>query len=223
MITLQGVGYRYPNQDGFALRDLNMEIAEGSYVAILGPNASGKSTLARLLNALLIPEEGIISIDGNTIDNTIQPDSPVLGQIRCLVGMVFQNPENQIIGDTVEQDVAFGPENLGLPTEEIKKRVDEALALMGLETLRDRNPLELSGGQLQKLAIAGALALKSRYLILDESLSMLDRQSKDEVLDVLKRLNEEEKLGIILITHDRRDCRDAKYVYELKEGKLVQC
>lgn len=223
MITLQHVGYRYPGQDGFALRDLNIEIADGSYVAILGPNASGKSTLARLLNALLIPYEGIIAIDGNVLDSTIKPDAPVLRSVRCLVGMVFQNPENQVIGDTVEQDVAFGPENLGLPTEEIKKRVSEALELMNLNCLRNRNPLELSGGQLQKLAIAGALALKSRYLILDESLCMLDRQSKDEVLDVLKRLNEEEKLGIILITHDRRDCRDAKCVYELKEGKLEQC
>lgn len=223
MITLQGVGYRYPDQDGFALRDLNMEIADGSYVAILGPNASGKSTLARLLNALLIPSEGMISVDGLALDSTIQPDAPVLRSIRCLVGMVFQNPENQVIGDTVEQDVAFGPENLGLETSEIRKRVEQALALMGLEGLRDRNPMELSGGQLQKLAIAGALALKSRYLVLDESLCMLDRQSKDEVLDVLNRLSIEEKLGIILITHDRRDCRDAKCVYELKEGKLTEC
>lgn len=223
MITIQDVGYRYPGQDGFALRNLNMEIADGSYVAILGPNASGKSTLARLLNALLIPSEGSICVDGNTIDNTIRPDSPLLAQIRCAVGMVFQNPENQVIGDTVGQDVAFGPENLGLPTEEIRSRVDQALGLMGLDGLRNRNPLDLSGGQLQRLAIAGALALKSRYLILDESLCMLDRQSKTEVLDVLKRLNEEEKLGIILITHDRRDCRDARLIYELKEGKLIQC
>ena len=223
MIALQDVGYRYPGQDVFALRDLNMEIADGSYVAILGSNASGKSTLARLLNALLIPSEGMISVDGNVLESTTKPDSPVSGRIRCAVGMVFQNPENQVIGDTVEQDVAFGPENLGLPNPEIRNRVEEALSFMDLEKLRDRNPLELSGGQLQKLAIAGALALKSRYLVLDESLSMLDRQSKEEVLDVLKRLNDEEKLGIILITHDRRDCRDARCIYELKEGKLAQC
>lgn len=225
MIKLEGVGYRYPDAgpDSFALRGLDLEIADGSFTAILGPNASGKSTLAMLLNALLLPTEGSISVDGLVLDSSERPSSSVPCRIRSMVGMVFQNPENQIIGDTVEQDVAFGPENLGLPTQEIQSRTGEALRLMGLETLRDRNPLELSGGQLQKLAISGALALKSRYLVLDESLCMLDRQSKAEVLDVLKRLNDEEKLGIILITHDRRDCRDAKCIYVLKEGKLDKC
>ena len=136
--------------------------------------------------------------------------------------MVFQNPENQIIGDTVEDDVAFGPENLGLSTVEIRNRVDEALSLMGLQNYRKRNPSELSGGQLQKLAIAGALALKSRYIVLDESLCMLDSESKAEVLEVLRRLNKEQNLSIILITHDERDCADADKVYEMKEGSLTQ-
>lgn len=214
MIRLEGVGYSYPDAPSVSvLRNLDLEIADGSFTAILGPNASGKSTLAKLLNALILPTEGSVSIDGITV----KPDAETLKQIRCTVGMVFQNPENQMIGDTVESEVAFGPENLGLPTEEIRERVDEALGLMGLRDCRKRNPSELSGGQLQKLAVAGALALKSRYIVLDESLCMLDRQSKAEVLEALMRLNKEQKLSIILITHDRSDCAGADFIYELEK------
>ena len=213
MIRLEGVGYFYPDAPSVSvLSNLDLEIADGSFTAILGPNASGKSTLAKLLNALILPTEGTISIDGITI----KPDAETLKSIRCTVGMVFQNPENQMIGDTVESEVAFGPENLGLTTEEIRKRVDEALGLMGLENIRKRNPQELSGGQLQKLAIAGALALKSRYIVLDESLCMLDSRTKAEVLEVLRRLNKEQKTAIILITHDRRDCEGADKIFELE-------
>ena len=219
MIRLEGVGYCYPDAPSVpVLSNLDLEIPDGSFVAILGPNASGKSTLAKLLNALILPTEGTISIDGTLI----KPEAETLGRIRCAVGMVFQNPENQIIGDTVEDDVAFGPENLGLSTEEIRKRVDEALSLMGLRDCRKRNPAELSGGQLQKLAIAGALALKSRYIVLDESLCMLDSESKAEVLEVLRRLNKDQDLSIILITHDERDCAGADRIYEMKEGSLTQ-
>ena len=215
MIKLGGVSYRYPDSDPgtFALRGLDMEIADGSFTVILGTNASGKTTLAKLLNALVLPTEGTVSIDGITV----KADAETLGKIRCTVGMVFQNPENQLVGDTVESEVAFGPENLGLPTEEIRNRVDEALSLMGLDEYRRRNPFELSGGQLQRLAIAGALALKNRYIVLDESLCMLDSESKEEVLQVLKRLNRENGLGIILITHDRRDCSGADRIFELEK------
>ena len=215
MIKLGGVSYRYPDSDSdaFALRGLDMEIADGSFAVILGANASGKTTLAKMLNALILPTEGTVSIDGITVSS----DAVTLGKIRCTVGMVFQNPENQMVGDTVESEIAFGPENLGLSTEEIRKRVDEALSLMGLEECRKRNPLELSGGQLQRLAIAGALALKSRYIVLDESLCMLDSESKAEVLEVLRRLNRENGLGIILITHDRRDCAGADRIFELEK------
>lgn len=214
MIRLEGVGYSYPDAPSVSvLRNLDLEIADGSFTAILGPNASGKSTLAKLLNALILPTEGSVSIDGITV----RPDAETLKKARCAVGMVFQNPENQMIGDTVESEVAFGPENLGLPTEEIRKRVDEALGLMGLQDCRKRNPSELSGGQLQKLAVAGALALKSRYIVLDESLCMLDRQSKAEVLEALMRLNKEQNLSIILITHDRSDCTGAERIYELEK------
>ena len=202
MIKLEGVGYSYPDApDVPVLRDLDFEVADGSYIAIRGPNASGKSTLARILNNLIPPCSGSVSSDG-------------------IVGMVFQNPENQIIGDTVEDDIAFGPENLGLPTDEIRQRVDCAILLTGLESLRYRNPLTLSGGQMQRLAIAGVLALKPECIVLDESLSMLDRESKKEVLQVLKKLNREEGLSIILITHDIRDCADATCIYELEKGKL---
>ena len=214
MIRLEGVGYSYPDAPSVSvLRNLDLEIADGSFTAILGPNASGKSTLAKLLNALILPTEGSVSIDGITV----RPDAETLKKVRCAVGMVFQNPENQMIGDTVESEVAFGPENLGLPTEEIRKRVDEALGLMGLQDCRKRNPSELSGGQLQKLAVAGALALKSRYIVLDESLCMLDRRSKAEVLEALMRLNKEQNLSIILITHDRSDCTGAERIYELEK------
>ena len=202
MIRLEGVGYSYPDApDVPVLRNLDLEVADGSFIAIRGPNACGKSTLAKLLNGLIPPCSGSVSSDG-------------------IVGMVFQNPENQIIGDTVEDDVAFGPENLGLPTEEIRQRVDDAISLAGLEGLKNRNPLTLSGGQMQRLAIAGVLALKPKCIVLDESLSMLDRESKEEVLQVLRRLNREEGLSIILITHDIRDCADAGCIYELEEGKL---
>ena len=202
MIKLEGVGYSYPDAPNApVLCNLDLEIPDGSFIAILGPNACGKSTLAKILNSLIPPCTGSVSADG-------------------IVGMVFQNPENQIIGDTVEADVAFGPENLGLPTDEIRDRVDDALALTGLEDLRHRNPLTLSGGQMQRLAIAGVLALKPECIVLDESLSMLDSESKNEVLQVLKRLNREEGLSIVLITHDIRDCADATCIYELEKGKL---
>lgn len=202
MIRLEGVGYSYPDApDVPVLRNLDLEVADGSFIAVRGPNACGKSTLAKLLNGLIPPCSGSISTDG-------------------IVGMVFQNPENQIIGDTVEDDIAFGPENLGLSTEEIRQRVDDAISLTGLEALRYRNPLTLSGGQMQRLAIAGVLALKPECIVLDESLSMLDRESKEDVLQVLRRLNREEGLSIILITHDIRDCADAGFIYELEEGKL---
>ena len=202
MIRLEGVGYSYPDAPDLpVLNGLDLEVPDGSYIAIRGSNACGKSTLAKILNSLIPPCPGSVSADG-------------------IVGMVFQNPENQIIGDTVEADIAFGPENLGLPTDEIRERVDDALALTGLEDLRYRNPLTLSGGQMQRLAIAGVLALNPECIVLDESLSMLDRESKNEILQVLRRLNREERLSIILITHDIRDCADATCIYELEKGKL---
>lgn len=218
MITLRGLGFSYPDsaEDDYALHSIDMEIADGSFCAVLGANGSGKSTLARILNALLLPCQGSLSVDGTQID---EPEA--IRKIRCSVGMVFQNPENQIVADTVEQDVAFGPENLGLSNAEIRERTEKALSLMGLENLKKRNPRQLSGGQLQKLAIAGVLAMDCRYLVLDESLSMLDSKSKSEVLETLGNLNRERNLGIIMISHDIRDCSLAKRIFVFENGTVA--
>ena len=217
MIELREVfcSYTHGEQSVPALENLSLSVPDGSFTAILGANGSGKTTLAKLLNALILPDAGVVSVDGTLSDDTTRT------KIRCTAGMVFQNPENQIIGDTVEDDIAFGPENLGLGTEEIGKRVEEAISLTGLENLRYRNPQTLSGGQMQRLAIAGVLAMKPKYIILDESLCMLDSQSGDEILAKLEQLNREQGLGIILITHDIRECAYADYMYVLSKGKVV--
>lgn len=223
MITLRGIGFSYPGsaENECALHSVDMEIAEGSVVSVLGANGSGKSTLAWILNALLLPAQGSLDVDGTQIDCNSKPDKTTIRKIRCSVGMVFQNPENQIVGDTVEQDVAFGPENLGLCSSEIRKRTEKALCLMGLENLRLRSPRQLSGGQLQKLAIAGVLAMDCRYLVLDESLSMLDSKSKSEVLETLGNLNRERNLGIVMISHDIRDCSLAKHIFVFENGTVA--
>lgn len=223
MISLRGVCFRYPdNPDGFcALSGIDLDIADGAFTAVLGASGSGKSTLARLLNALVIPTAGTLSVDGLVIDSGTTPSRELQMGIRSTVGMVFQNPVNQIIGDTVEQDVAYGPANLGLDHDEIVRRTDSSLRTMGLEDIRLHNPMHLSGGQLQRLAVAGALAMGTRYVVLDESLSMLDPRGRDEVLGSLRRLNRENALGIIMISHDVRDCAGCTDFMVLDRGRLV--
>ena len=223
MLTLRGISHHYPDTpDGTcALSSVDMDIPAGAFVCILGPSGSGKSTLARILNALIIPSCGTMTVDGLALDGSLSPDSSLLRQIRCTVGMVFQNPENQIIGDTVEQDVAFGPENLGLSHEEIVSRTDAALRMMSLEQLRLRNPMQLSGGQMQRLAVAGALALHTKYIVLDECLSMLDGQGREEVMDALLKLRKEQGIALIMISHDSRDCVAADHVYVLDKGSAA--
>ena len=223
MIGLRGVRFRYPDEPegDAALSDIDLDIADGSFTAILGAAGSGKSTLARILDALLIPTAGSVSVDGLVIDSTSGPSRDLLMKVRSTVGMVFQNPVNQIIGDTVEQDVAYGPANLGLDHDEIVRRTDAALRTMGLEDLRLRNPVHLSGGQMQRLAIAGALAMGTRYVVLDESLSMLDPRGRDEVLENLRNLNREERLGMIMISHDVRDCAGCDRFIVLDRGRIA--
>ena len=223
MIGLRGVRFRYPDSPGgqCALSDIDLDIADGAFLAVLGAAGSGKSTLAGILNALLIPTAGTVSVDGLVIDSAAKPSRELLMKVRSTVGMVFQNPVNQIIGDTVEQDVAYGPANLGLDHEEIARRTDASLRTMGLEDIRLKNPIHLSGGQMQRLAIAGALAMGTRYIVLDESLSMLDPQGRDEVLENLRRLNREEGLGMVMISHDVRDCSGCGNFIVLDRGRIV--
>ena len=223
MLSLRGISHHFPDtpEGTRALSSVDMDIQDGVFVSILGPCGSGKSTLARILNALIIPSCGTVTVDGLVLDGSRASDSALLRHIRCTVGMVFQNPENQIIGDTVEQDIAFGPENLGLSHEEIVSRTDDALKMMDLESLRLRNPMQLSGGQMQRLAVAGALALRTRYIVLDECLSMLDGKGRSEVMDVLLKLRKEQGIAIIMISHDVRDCVDSDHVYVMDKGSVV--
>lgn len=223
MISLRGVCFRYPGspQGECALSGIDLDIADGAFVSVLGASGSGKSTLARLLDALIIPTAGTVSVDGLAIGSSGKPAAETLMKIRSTVGLVFQDPVNRIIGDTVEQDVAFGPANLGLSHEEISHQTDASLRIMGLESLRRENPMHLSGGQMQRLAIAGALAMGTRYVVLDEGLSMLDPQGRAEVLASLRRLNSEKGLGIVMISHDSRDCAGCGRFIVLDRGRIV--
>jgi energy-coupling factor transport system ATP-binding protein len=199
-----------------ALTGINADIERGEFVAIVGPNGSGKSTLAYHLNALLVPTKGYVKVNGL---DTRRPENRQ--EIRREVGMVFQNPDNQLIAAIVEEDVAFGPGNLGLPAEEIKRRVDLAIKATGLEHIRFWPPHFLSGGQKQRLAIASALAMKGSCLVLDEPTAMLDAAGRDTILQTLVRLNREEKLTIILITQHMEEAALAHRIWVLDKGRLV--
>lgn len=225
-IRFDGVSFLYPNGIR-ALGGLSFTVAEGEAVAIVGANGSGKSTLARLCNGLLIPTEGSVTVAAVTID----PGSPgrgrpahfqaLLADVRRRVAMVFQHPDNQLVAATVEEDVAFGPENFALPPPVIRRRVDDALAAVGLEALRQRAPHELSGGQKQLVAIAGALALEPRCLILDEATAMLDPQSARTVMETVARLHRERGLTVLFITHRMEEVAWADRVLALSGGRLV--
>lgn len=217
MITLSDASYVYKGkaEEVLALDEINLDIREGEFVALLGSNGSGKSTLAKLLNGLLLPTQGEVIVDGLNSQN-----SSHLKKIRGRVGMVFQNPENQIVATLVEEDVAFGPENLGLPTPEIRRRVDETLRLVGLENFRKKEPHFLSGGEKQKVALAGALAMRPKYLVLDEPTSHLDPKGKNEINKILRSLNEQEKMTLIYITHFTEEVTCADRVIILEEGRI---
>lgn len=214
MICIQNLRFHFTDQEP-VLNDINLNIAEGDYIAVIGPNGSGKTTLARHLNALLLPSSGEVLVDGLSTKN---PKN--FPEIRRRVGMIFQNPDNQIVGMSVEEDVAFGPGNLGLPSAEVRKKVDEALEKVGLTNFRSRPPYTLSGGQKQLLAIAGVLAMDSRYIVLDEPTASLDPRSNETVLALLKKLNQE-GISIIHVTHNMDDLINANRLLVMDQGKLI--
>ena len=199
-----------------AVNDVNLDIEAGEFVAVLGHNGSGKSTLAKHMNALLIPTEGTMLVDG--IDTARETK---LWKVRQKAGMVFQNPDNQIVGTLVDEEVGFGPENIGVPTEEIWERVEKSLKAVGMYQFRSASPNKLSGGQKQRVAIAGIVAMKPKCIVLDEPTAMLDPLGRKEVLNVLHELNRKENVTIILITHYMEEVIDADYVYVMDGGKLV--
>ena len=199
-----------------AVNDVNLDIEAGQFVAVLGHNGSGKSTLAKHLNALLLPTEGTLWVDG--IDTSKEPE---LWKVRQKAGMVFQNPDNQIIGTVVEEDVGFGPENMGVPTEKIWERVDESLKKTGMTSYRYHSPNKLSGGQKQRVAIAGVMAMEPKCIILDEPTAMLDPNGRKEVLQAVKELNEKKGITVVLITHYMEEVTLADKVFVMDKGKIV--
>ena len=224
-IKTENLGFTYDDGDDEnvveipALSDVNIAIEKGEYVAVLGHNGSGKSTLAKLLNLILVPTVGKIYIDGVDVtrDDFTEDD---LFDVRRKVGMVFQNPDNQLVATIVEEDVAFGPENLGLAREEIRRRVDSSLALVGMTDYSRHAPHKLSGGQKQRVAIAGIIAMKPEVIIFDESTAMLDPQGRREVMDIMERLNKEEGITIINITHYMEEAARADRVIVINDGRL---
>ena len=224
IIKTENLGYVYEDAGVVdvapALDDLSIEICEGEYIAILGHNGSGKSTFAKLLNMILEPTSGKIYIDGQDITSEDFTDDDVF-EIRKKVGMVFQNPDNQLVATVVEEDVAFGPENLGLERSELRKRVDESLALVNMSEYAKHAPHKLSGGQKQRIAIAGVIAMKPRVIIFDESTAMLDPSGRHDVIGIMERLNREEGITIINITHYMDEAARADRVVVINDGKLV--
>lgn len=199
-----------------AIDGVDIDVKEGQFIAVLGHNGSGKSTFAKHLNAILVPTDGTVWVDGR---NTKEPDE--LWNVRQAAGMVFQNPDNQIIGTVVEEDVGFGPENLGVPTDEIWQRVEESLKAVGMLSYRHHSPNKLSGGQKQRVAIAGVVAMEPKCIVLDEPTAMLDPVGRKEVLKTVKRLRKEKKVTVILITHYMEEVVDADRIYVMDHGKVV--
>lgn len=219
IIVVKDLVHYYKTPQGLknqALKGLNLEIEKGEFLVIIGHNGSGKSTLAKHLNALLLPHDGNVKVDG--MDTK---DKEVLWNIRQRVGMVFQNPDNQLIATTVEEDVAFGPENLGVEPVRIRSLVDESLECVGLEQHKTRAPHLLSGGQKQRVAIAGIIAMRPEILVLDEPTAMLDPEGRREVMETIVRLNREEGLTVVHITHFMEEAAVADRVIVMEEGTIV--
>lgn len=199
-----------------AIDEVNLEVKKGDFIAILGHNGSGKSTLAKHLNAILMPTEGTVWVGGKDTK-----EEEKIWEIRQTAGMVFQNPDNQIIGTIVEEDVGFAPENMGVPTDEIWERVDRALRAVNMTAYRNHSPNKLSGGQKQRVAIAGVMAMKPQCIVLDEPTAMLDPLGRKEVIEAVRELNEKEKVTIILITHYMEEVIFADHVIVMDAGKVV--
>lgn len=220
MIECRNLIFKYTagenQEEKIAINDVNLQIKEGEFIAILGHNGSGKSTMAKHMNALLIPTEGKMLV--NKMDTS---DMNNLWNIRETAGMVFQNPDNQLVATIVEEDVAFGPENLGVPPEEIRKRVDEALERVGMSEYKRHAPHLLSGGQKQRIAIAGILAMKPKCIIFDEPTAMLDPSGRKEVLDTISDLNKNYGITVILITHYMDEAAKADRIVVMDKGKLI--
>ena len=220
MIKTQDLAFTYPGAEGEgntrALRGVNIEIERGSFVVVLGHNGSGKSTLAKTFNAVLLPSGGKVYVEGmDTMDESL------LLEIRRRVGMVFQNPDNQIVANVVEEDVAFAPENLGVPSDEIRKRVDDALEAVGMTQFVKHAPHLLSGGQKQRIAIAGVLAMRPQCIVLDEATAMLDPIGRSEVISTIERLNRDEGITVVLITHHMNEAEHADRVIVMNEGRVA--
>ena len=220
IIKTEQLTFSYPPDEGKepvqALHGIDLTIAQGAFVAVLGHNGSGKSTLAKHFNAILLPSGGKVYVDGmDTCDENLLLD------IRRRVGMVFQNPDNQIVASVVEEDVAFGPENLGVPSEEIRARVDSALAAVGMTEYARHAPHLLSGGQKQRVAIAGVLAMRPECIVLDEPTAMLDPAGRREVLDTVKRLNREQGITVVLITHHMDEAAQADRLIVMHDGHIM--
>ena len=216
VIKIENLHYTYPGDDVESLKGVSLEIERGSFVAVLGHNGSGKSTLAKHLNAILLPTEGKVLIDG--IDTA---DENNLLKIRSTVGMVFQNPDNQIVANVVEDDVAFAPENLGDEPAEIRERVDNALKAVDMYEFRLHAPHLLSGGQKQRVAIAGVIAMQPEVIVLDEPTAMLDPKGRREVIDTVTKLCREKGITIVLITHHMSECIDADRLIVMSNGDVV--
>jgi energy-coupling factor transport system ATP-binding protein len=220
MLQTEHLSFTYPAEEGqtstVALEDVSLSIERGSFVVVLGHNGSGKSTLAKHMNAVLLPSGGTVYVEG--MDTR---DEALLLEIRRRVGMVFQNPDNQIVANVVEEDVAFAPENLGVPSEEIRRRVDDALAAVGMAEFTRHAPHLLSGGQKQRVAIAGVIAMAPECIVLDEATAMLDPAGRREVLSAIRTLNQERGITVVLITHHMDEAMDADRLIVMNDGKLV--
>ena len=220
MIRTDALSFSYPVEEGqrrtTALEDVTLSIEKGSFVVVLGHNGSGKSTLAKHFNAVLLPSGGAVYVEGMNTQ-----DEDLLLEIRRRVGMVFQNPDNQIVANVVEEDVAFAPENLGVPTAEIRRRVDDALAAVGMTEFARHAPHLLSGGQKQRVAIAGVIAMEPECIVLDEATAMLDPAGRREVIDTVLRLNREQGITVVLITHHMVEAERADRVIVMNDGEVA--